>query len=296
MTNYFRMEIDPQTVFYEYHITGIPNNEKHAGKKRYMTTVIESVPFLKNNCNSFATDYVKTIISWVNIHEPAPGVQVQVSNATSGGGAEWRLVDVVDRKITAHLNLHYLRQVDVRGLQEFSATNHSNPAAYDPGPAENALNIIMTRCISTTNTLQLNGHKFYVRNAFFDIRANGTAPLRALRGYDYGVKPAMGGILLNVGLETSAFWRPLLVSEVLAQGSLRPFGDDEMALKGVRVYITYERGPKSKSQLSGVNDKLSRIKIIRGFGKACNVQDFQFVRNVNGQNQATRPTVEQYQR
>ena len=125
---------------------------------------------------------------------------------------------------------------------------------FNPSPAENALNIIMANCVSTTNTLHLNDHKFYLKDAFFNLRTNGIAPLRGLRGYAYYVKPAMGSILLNIAPTTSAFWRPLLVSQILS-GGLGPLDDDKMALKGVRVYITYKRGPKATAQTSGLNDQ-----------------------------------------
>ncbi|KAF1849346.1 Piwi-domain-containing protein [Cucurbitaria berberidis CBS 394.84] len=231
LANYFKVSIDPKTVFYEYQILNIPESESRAGRKRYMATAVQAVPFLRNNQNNFATDNIGTIISW-----------------------------------------------------------------------------------------------FYVRDSFFDLRTNernAIAPLRAMRGYSYRVKPTIGNILLNVSPANSAFWRPLLVSEVLQNGS-GPFGGSldnvKRALKNVRVYVNYARdgndtkckhpncknsncrGAKSKdakSQSSSMNAQHFRIKTIQGFGLACNVEKFEWEhKDVDGvviPAHTTDVTVQQYQ-
>jgi eukaryotic translation initiation factor 2C len=301
LTNHFQLQIDSRAVFYEYQIMGIPDSETRAGKKRCMRTALESVGFLQANHKSWATDHVKTIISWVNLHQLVPTTKLNHGNPTNGHGAEWRLIDIIDKDVTHHLNFQYVRQVDIQGLQDYcqtSVTNH--PLNFDPSPVENALNIVMSKCIQTDNTLHLNGHKFYLRDASFDLKAyhDTIAPLRALRGFTYSVKPAMGNILLNVVPATSAFWRPLLVSEVLQRG-LITFNSDENALRGVRVYITYPRGKKSsKEQDSDINEQHSRIKTIRSFGEPCNKQKFSYTGS-DKQGNALLPeniTVQEYQR
>lgn len=219
VTNYFIMTFDPKTIFYKYHLIGIPVSESRAGKKRYMETIIQNVPFLNTNRTLFATDNAATIISWVNLHQYATGVRVATGDPVTGVGGAWRLLDIVDRNTTTRLTLQYSGQVDIAGLQSYANTTHPNTATYDPSPAETALNTIIATCITSNNTLHLNNHNFYVRDAFRDLRTsenNAIAPLRSLRGYSYRVHATMGNVLLNVSPANSAFWRPLLVNEVSA--------------------------------------------------------------------------------
>ncbi|KAG9194153.1 hypothetical protein G6011_04188 [Alternaria panax] len=322
ITNYFQMTVNTKATFYEYRIIGIPSSESRAGKKRYMETAIQNVPFLSQNTNSFATDNVNTIISWKNLHEHATSVQIVPNNPVTGIGGEWRLVNIDDRNTTAHLNFHYSRQIDIAGLRSYANTMNTDPTTYDPTPAENALNIIMSKCITNNNTLNLNNHKFYVRNAFRDLMTPGEhaiAPLRALRGYSYRVHPAMGNILLNVSPANSAFWRPLLVSQVLFNGR-GPFGggreDVKRALKNVRIYVVYDRDSKDKkckhpscndpncrandrADMVSMDVQHARLKTIRGFGTACNNQTFPW-EHKDAQGNAiaghiVNRTIEQYQ-
>jgi hypothetical protein len=299
LTNHFKIAIKPNTTFYEYQILGIPASESRPGKKRYMHTAIRHVPFLNDKQDSFATDYVDTIISWINLHQFVTGPRLQNGHPTTEVGAEWGLIDITDGSIDSSLRLHYLRNVDITGLQSYVKTSHIDPANFDPNPAENALNIIMKKCITTNKTLYLNDHKFYVRDAFYDLTYRGFAPLRALRGYSYKVKPNMGDMLLNVSPAMSAFWRPWLVSDLIQNNNqgLRAFNEGSRALKNVKVYITYDRGLTKDSQAFGINNTQARIKTIRGFGEACSVQTFQFDRK-NNQGQVIQTqnlTVEAYQ-
>jgi eukaryotic translation initiation factor 2C len=299
LSNHFDITIDSNTKFYEYKIMGVPASESRANKRRYMQTTIQAVTFLSNNQNFFATDDIDTIISWINLHQHATGPQVQNGDLATSEGAEWRLIDIADAGAIYALNFQYLRQVDLTGLLDFGNTHHSNPAIYDPSNAENALNIIMKKAINNTNTLHLNDHRFYVRDAFYNLPSPAPSPLRALRGYTYNVKPHMGRLLLNVSSAMSAFWRPLLVSDLFHNGErgLMPFPTGRRALRNLKVYVTYNRGHDAKSQASGINNPQARIKTIRGFGEACDVQQFQFdQRNAQGQiTQTTWPTIVQYQ-
>jgi hypothetical protein len=131
-----------------------------------METAIQNVPSLSQNYGSFATDNASTIISWVDLHEHATGVQVVANKPVTGTGGEWRLVDIIDRNTTAHLNFYYSWQIDIAGLKSYAETTNNDPMAYHPSPTENALNIIMAKCITNSNTLHLNNHKCYVRDAF----------------------------------------------------------------------------------------------------------------------------------
>ncbi|KAI4672821.1 uncharacterized protein J4E78_001324 [Alternaria triticimaculans] len=277
LTNHFEVDIDTNAKFYEYRITGIPDNEKRATRRRVMKTVMENVPFLKNNQDSFATNYVDTIIAWKDIHSlvTTPKIASHDPNAPHTKD-EWRILEVVDRNVTLSLNIRFMGLVDIAAFQSYIASSHPDPPAYDPEPVKNALNIIFAKCFDNVGeTLQLNGHKFFVSHALNDLKANKDIeyPLRALRGYYYTIKAGMGKILLNVNPANSAFWNPYVVSEILLRG-LATFGSDAYALKGLQVYITYNRGRIDKAQASDINAGYNRTKKIRAFGKRIDKQRF----------------------
>lgn len=205
-------------------------------------------------------------------------------------------MDVVDGTITSSLNFQYLREVDIAGLRAYADTAHHAPAAYDSSPAEHALNTIMKKCISGNNVLHLNDYKFYLRDAFSPLSCGTVDALRAFRGYSYRVKPSMGSILLNISPAMSAFWRPVLVSQILNPnaGSLALFNNGRRALRNLKVYITYNRG--QEGQASSIDNPQSRIKTIRGFGLPCNTQTFPLQSTIaQGQVITTPTTVERHQ-
>lgn len=76
----------------------------------------------------------------------------------------WNLLDVVDRNSTVTLSLDYLRQVHVAGLGQYAQFRDPNPIGFDTGSVENALNIILRKCISKSDILHLNANKFYLRD------------------------------------------------------------------------------------------------------------------------------------
>lgn len=60
-------------------------------------------------------------------------------------------------------------------------------------------------------------------------------------GFFTTVKAAMGGALLNVNTATSAFFKSMTVTEFLQLAPGRPQRETNSILKGVRVWIDYER-------------------------------------------------------
>jgi hypothetical protein len=278
LTNHFEMEIEPDTVFYEYRITGMPENLSKAVKRLYLETAIENVPLLKENKASFATNKVDTIIAWVNLLELA-------GSRADNERESLILLEVTNRDAVTVLELQFIREVDFGNLKAFSNVTHSDPSAYDPEPALNALNILITKCFDSNDKqlLYLNAHKFYVKNRFKDLTKPGTFKdvdekhkthlpiLRALRGCSYRVKLGMNQILLNVNPAMSAFWKPLKLNEALDPRRTRTFNEGENALRGVRVYIDYERG---ETKDSDINKQHLRIGTIRSFGLPVGQQKF----------------------
>jgi hypothetical protein len=292
ITNHFEVVVDHSVKFYRYCITGISESERRSTRRRYIETAIQNVPFLRNNRNHFATDNIDTIISWKDLHSLAPGPKIGAYNANIRDSAdEWRLIDVIDRNVTSYLNLRLVDTVDFAEFQRYISSSHNNPAAYNPEPTRRALHIIISKCIHNPgNIFHLNANRFFVTHAFNDLWAWGdqVSTFRAIRGYEYKIKPGMGKILLNVNPVTSAFWYPHYLCDVM-WGGLNAVGGDILALKGVMVYIWYDRGKGKKSKDSGINAQHSRVKKIRGFGEALNVQTFKLdIKDQNGNVTGTR--------
>ncbi|KAF2643954.1 Piwi-domain-containing protein [Massarina eburnea CBS 473.64] len=275
VVNCFEVVFDSNVKFYEYEIVGVPVGENRAGKRLYMETIVEGVPFLRNNRGIFANDQVNTIVAWKNLHDIATGPKIANGDPLTGYDAEWRLVDIRDGTHTANINLRYLREVDVSGLRRYVNSASSNPGWYNPEPTLNALNTIITKCFDSTTNFFLNKHKFFIKTGYHDL----SLALRLMRGYAYRFKPGMGKILLEVNTVTSAFWRPLPLSVILQRdqsgfrNGLFTFEGDVNVLRGLRVYILSKR-TNDKGESMNMNDVRSRIKTIRSIGRPCNVEGF----------------------
>lgn len=262
-TNHFEVTIDPKAQFYEYQIVGIPEAERRAGQKRYMDTIFDRVPFLKSNQDFFATDSINKIIAWKPLAQLALGAQTD-------------LIKIKDGDRISELQLRYNGPVEFQGFKDYMNSKLKNPGQCNVETIKNALNIILAKCFNNSAEIfHLNSHKFFISKAFKDLKAGNdkVCPLRAIRGFSYTVKSGMGKILLNVAPTTSAFWNPLLVSEVLLHG-MAAFGHDYHALIGLQVHINYDRGRTPEAKAWSQANQFSHIKKIRGFGQALNEQLF----------------------
>jgi hypothetical protein len=91
----------------------------------------------------------------------------------------------------------------------------------------------------------------------------------ACRGYSYGVRSAMGHMLLNVNSATGLFYDTMTVAEYLA---IDPENNSEQDLIGVRVWIAFKRGAKNEDgdydeESVHLNKAPARTKTIFGFGE-----------------------------
>jgi hypothetical protein len=129
----FRGVGPPVAILYEYRITGISPNEKRATKRRYIEIAIQNTSILRDNRKSFATDGIDTVISWVDLHSLVAGPKVSAYDESITDSAdEWRLIDVVDRDVTSHLNFPLSAPMYVAAFQSYVGGSHDNPAAYNP--------------------------------------------------------------------------------------------------------------------------------------------------------------------
>lgn len=242
LTNHFEIEIPKNTGFYEYQILGIPTGTNRRMSKMFVDTAIRH-SFLNNQRNSFASDGIKTIVSWLQLTD--------LSQATSSTGDEWTLCKVKDGEIDVELKLKFIRNVDVQSLQNYVASTAQHKH-WNTNDVVNALNIVISKYFDG-NVIKLGSNKFFVEHGYKNLGSS----LYAIRGYFYTIKPGLGRILLNVNSATSAFFRPIPLSRLLTD----PDFEQELPgiLHGLRVRIGYNRGTTPDSPLDKDEARIKRI-------------------------------------
>ncbi|PSN65856.1 Piwi-domain-containing protein [Corynespora cassiicola Philippines] len=262
-TNHFEFAIDKQ--LYEYEILELENKDRSRRMVKILfKEAIQSWDFLRDNQDSFAHDGYKTIVSWKKLHiglpddkRDAPGVDIWGYAIPYGQGRDGRT-----RK-EANARFKFVRKVDVETLK---SQTKSDPKAE---PWDKASSVI--KCLNTLISMSLDErvhqaspNKFFVKSARSDLNnaTHGTSmSLETIRGYFYTLKPGMHTLLLNFNVATSAFFKPILVSEFMADTAT--FGDEiqrRTILKRLKVFIEYDRADKN---LNGMN---KRVKIISEVG------------------------------
>lgn len=68
-TNRFKISINKDALFYEFHILGIPEGRAKRMTKMFVDTTIEKSAVLKKHQDYFATDHTKIIVSWKNLRK-----------------------------------------------------------------------------------------------------------------------------------------------------------------------------------------------------------------------------------
>ncbi|KAH5540707.1 hypothetical protein HBI27_098380 [Parastagonospora nodorum] len=286
-TNHFEVTIDDHATFHEFQVVGIPEGRSKRMNKMFMDTVIEKSPVLHGNQDFFATDSVKTIIAWKDMRE-----DLNAAGSGNGDGEGWHLLNVQDGNdgAVAHLYLRHVRVVDTAGLKRYVASEPPsddwNPMGWNESTTMDALNIVVSKCFGT-GIVRTVANKFFVEGGWSPL---GTSPLCTIRGYYFSTRPGMGKVLLNVNACTSAFFRPILLSELMAGKTI--FGRDYPSmLTGLRVYIDYERGSTKDGKASSVNNEESRIKRICALGLPCNTQTFSLKKRDDAGNDLTEQSI-----
>jgi eukaryotic translation initiation factor 2C len=122
--------------------------------------------------------------------------------------------------------------------------------------------------------VKIGANKFFVERTQQNLGTG--VSLCTMRGYFYLIRPKMGKILLNVNAATSAFYQPVLLREYLNDTTTFNYHDKMRFIKGVRVYIDYERGGRDEmSRISGCNRPQARVKKVYEVGsQGVNQQQF----------------------
>jgi eukaryotic translation initiation factor 2C len=294
LTNHFAYEITTKQLW-EYTITGFPTTRKDKVKSMFLKA-IDQWSFLGSHQDSFATNYFDSIVSWKKLHDGIDTGPVKRHGKTL---ELWeRIISDGDKNLKVCFKLK--RTFDIQSFSGYS----NSIAEYEKEDFTNVarcLDIIVSKSFDKTKVHQQSANKFFVKDARSCLKFDNpqsdrqyvmSHTLEIMRGYYYTVKPGMSYFIMNFSLATSAFFRPILVNEFLAD--LDTFPDEGRrleALKNLRAYVVTERKKISGEDHERLNGKDARIKKVTGLGKAIGELTFnkrirgadgRFQRNDNG--------------
>jgi hypothetical protein len=231
LTNFYKIDIDEKTIFYEYDILDLPVMQIKKKLKKLIDSLIECADILKSNKRTFATDYATTIISWKKLHSGEEGSIIGTYNVPDGKEDD-------GRTDTRTLRLRYLRTLDFSQIRSYVSGAMNNPHLWNSSIEVKALNMLVSKSLDENEVIRLGANKFFVKR--LEKRLSGS--LLTMQGYFYTIKPLGGSILLNVNFGTSAFYSPQPVSEYLNDAdTFRDYNSRLAALTALRVQVQYGR-------------------------------------------------------
>ncbi|PVI04669.1 Piwi-domain-containing protein [Periconia macrospinosa] len=285
LTNHFEYKFNGKYL-HEYRITEIKEKDRRRIKSIFKLA-IEEIPGLADKRDKFATNYIDTIVAWEDLKL---GMNAGDSSPIHSITFEGKTHDTRLVYITAH---------DIGDLQEYSLGKAERERA-NVETISKCLNIILSKRFDPAKVHQQSSNKFFIkkaRNALDfgrDAGGGNSQSLEIMRGYYYNIKEGMGNIILNFNLATSAFYRPILVSEFLADTRTFPQHKLENELKGLSVVLVAKRRETKDGGESGANEnqpKTNKIYKVTGlsfepieqlmFHKRVKGEDGKFVKDEN---------------
>ncbi|KAI4636318.1 hypothetical protein J4E83_001272 [Alternaria metachromatica] len=265
LTNYFEVSWNNNTKFFVYEITDIPAGNKRK-TKAVVKTAIQAWDFLRNNQIHFATDHLKFVVAWRDLHT---GIQCP-RKSTPADEVMWTPTPIADGDRRVQLYFKYHGEMNLDRLQDYvnprSKPNDSALPDFNFNPLVAYLNTVIAKNL-TDEVFQTSSHKFFFKDSHEVLGRSKS--LCVMRGYDYTISPAMEKVLLNVNAATSAFYRPITVAEFLKDNTFHQ-NERERRIKRLRVYITPERlavtDPEEQIRVDNLNRPQNRIKTVKAFG------------------------------
>ncbi|KAI4671213.1 uncharacterized protein J4E88_009246 [Alternaria novae-zelandiae] len=286
LTNHFEITTDAADL-YEYEILDLEGEGRTKKKVQALfKRALEAWTHLNNDQANFATDNQKTIVSWVNLHQNlTTPPQVPGDAANENAGAVWPSQNITTGNNPVAARLKFVGKVPIGRLHNQTMATLSE-VHTDLAAVERCLNIIISKSFDA-EVYRHSVDKFFVKKARKTLYREQnkiqyhSQSLEIMRGYYYTIKPGMGCLLMNFNVATSAFFRPVLVSEFLADSETFPDLEERIALLSkLRVYVD----PKHSQQR--LNNFGARIKSIHSIGDNNNpdekIEDLSFVEKVKG--------------
>lgn len=286
LTNHFEISIPSGKVLYEYRVVGLPDSATRQKKRVLILDMLEMDASLYSHRTELATDYKTKIISCVplfgrgNAPLGAKNPSITLNSYTAGNRT------AAPTQVTLHLTLAAKHSLD--GLLKYVS---GKDVKFQESGVVEAMNIIIAKAVAdpadpklTQDTFQGNNNRFYFRPGWEELSdpqvpSIASAGIIATRGYYASVRPAMGGVLLNVNLVCGAFHRPWTLAQYMqAAPSAASSGDIQKHLAGLRVWVDFERASRNKNDKQ-IDDTVRRTKTLRELG---NFPKRQLMRDNNG--------------
>lgn len=256
-TNHFRVTL-PRNL-YRYTI-GIPQDNTLSRPKRreLVEAFIDQNDDLKRQRENYATDNLSTIISWKELEfdtVPASGdagEPLLVKQSAVPFGTTKDPATGQRRLKNETVSLYYHGRIDMLSFEKHvQGSKGSDIVRLDTSEVERAVNLLISEATSRITgkhrSFKVGANKFFNKDQYSQLDERFVCH----HGFFTTVKAAMGGALLNVNTATSAFFKPMTVREFLQLSSARPQRETNRILKGVRVWIDYERGDAKVDDGSG---------------------------------------------
>lgn len=140
------------------------------------------------------------------------------------------------------VSLYYHGRIDTLTFEKHvQGTKASDIVRLDTSGVERAVNLLISEATSRITgkhrSFKVGANKFFNKDQYSQLDKRFVCH----HGFFTTVKAAMGGALLNVNTATSAFFKSMTVTEFLQLAPGRPQRETNRILKGVRVWIDYER-------------------------------------------------------
>jgi eukaryotic translation initiation factor 2C len=260
LANYFELHVDTADL-YEYEVLDLEDQGRTRKRVQALfQRAINAWPHLNNNQDSFATDKRKIIVSWQNLHEGL-AQPIEPGQGTEKEGAIWAAANITNGNNPIQARLKFVGKVRFDSLHQ--QTNAARAEANsDLSSVERCLNILVSKSFDH-EVLRLSANKFFVKRArnalVHESRGvkSESQTLEIIRGYYFAIKPGMGN-LMNFNVATSAFFRPVLVSEFLEDNATFESLEERLAiLSKLRVFIepehTEERFRKTGARIKAIH-------------------------------------------
>lgn len=274
-TNHFKIDISDDATFYEYIFLDLPIGKSKTRLRSFIKEAIDTIPFLKNSKDTYATDYINTVVCWGKLPKKTEDPRVN-GDAEGSIHGPYEVVDNKRRKTTHQTHLKFVQKLNIAGLRNYvSGKDEENLRLWDSSPEVKCLNMVISKCFDQNEVFQLSGNKFFVADT--EAKLGKSQSLCTMQGYYYTIKPAKGGILLNINSGTSAFFVKQTVEEFL--NDTFTFRDEQKrrdALEEVRVHIDYARGKDKDAQATDIADPENRFKTIFGTSRSKQMKDLTF--------------------
>jgi eukaryotic translation initiation factor 2C len=205
--------------------------------------------------------------------------------ADEDAGAIWPSENVTTGNNPIAARFKFVGKVPVAKLLQ-QTTASLDMAGTDLAAVERCLNTVISKSFDP-EVYRHATDKFFVKKARKTLYREQnkvqypSQSLEIMRGYYYTIKPGMGCLLMNFNVATSAFFRPILVSEFLADNETFPSMEDRKALLSkLRVYVDPKHSQERLRKFG------ARIKSIHSIGDnnnpTRNIEDLSFFEKVKG--------------